>query len=143
MGLERSVRLLTRHSLPTCGKSDARSRNPVGLLTDCSGAPGSNVTHSLSDMAIPVRELIPAPAAEPPPAPPSTAPPLSGWRRARRVATIAALISLMPAAVSFAGALAKTSNSSLGIRAVEWLKDNGARGFVNTIESIWYSLTAP
>jgi hypothetical protein len=56
---------------------------------------------------------------------------------------LAALISLIPAGVSFVNAIAQTSNSSFGIRAVEWLKDNGARGFVNAVESIYYSLTAP
>ena len=35
------------------------------------------------------------------------------------------------------------SDSSLGIRTVEWLRDNGARGLVNKVESIYYSLSAP
>ena len=35
------------------------------------------------------------------------------------------------------------SNTSLGINTVEWLRDNGARGIVNEVESIYYTLTAP
>ncbi len=35
------------------------------------------------------------------------------------------------------------SNSSLSINSVEWLRDNGLRGLVNQVESIYYSLNAP
>ena len=31
----------------------------------------------------------------------------------------------------------------LGIRTVEWMRDNGARGLVNDVENIYYSLNAP
>src|SRR5205085_8864146 len=65
------------------------------------------------------------------------------WRRVRRVALVAALLSLIPALVSFAGMIAQPSNSSFFINAVEWLRDNGARGLVNTVENYYYSLTAP
>jgi hypothetical protein len=41
------------------------------------------------------------------------------------------------------GAISQASNSSVGIRAVEWLRDNGARGLVNQVENIYYSLNAP
>lgn len=94
-------------------------------------------------MATSVREQRPAPAPGPPTTPRPAPPAGPDWRRLRRVLTLAALISLIPAGVSFVQAVAKPSNSTFGIRAVEWLKDNGARGFVNTIESIYYSLTAP
>jgi hypothetical protein len=49
----------------------------------------------------------------------------------------------VPALVSYVGALAGRSDSSIGIRTVEWLRDNGARGLVDRIENIYYSLTAP
>ena len=35
------------------------------------------------------------------------------------------------------------SDTSLAIRSVEWLRDNGARGLVNKVESTYYSLNAP
>lgn len=56
---------------------------------------------------------------------------------------IAAIICLMPALVSYVGALAARSDSSIGIRTVEWLRGNGARGMVDDVENFYYSLTAP
>src|ERR1700756_1410942 len=63
--------------------------------------------------------------------------------RVRRIALISALICLVPVLVSYVQALTQRSNSDLGIRTVEWLRDNGARGIVGEIESIYYSFTAP
>lgn len=63
--------------------------------------------------------------------------------RTRRVATIASLLLLLPALVSFSGTLLAPSNSSVGIRSVEWLRDHGAAGLVSKVESIYYQLTAP
>jgi hypothetical protein len=63
--------------------------------------------------------------------------------RVRRTATVAALICLAPAVISYLGMLAKRSDSSVGIRTVEWLRDNGARGIVNDVENFYYSLSAP
>ncbi len=65
------------------------------------------------------------------------------FRRVRRIALIAAVISLVPAFISWIDAVTGPSNTSLGINTVEWLRDNGARGIVNEVESIYYSLTAP
>ncbi len=39
--------------------------------------------------------------------------------------------------------MAGPSNVSFGVRAVEWLRDNGAAGVVSDVESIYYSLNAP
>jgi Phosphodiester glycosidase len=64
-------------------------------------------------------------------------------RRIRRIALVAAVLCLVPSAVSYVRALLEPSNSSIGIRTVEWLRDNGARGLVNRVESIYYSLNAP
>jgi hypothetical protein len=66
-----------------------------------------------------------------------------GWRRARRIACGAALLCLIPVAVSYITMLGQPSNSGFGIRTVEWLRDNGARGVVNRIENFYYSLNAP
>jgi hypothetical protein len=53
------------------------------------------------------------------------------------------LICLVPALVSYIHALTLPSNSTVGIRTVEWLRDNGARALVNKVESIYYSWNAP
>jgi hypothetical protein len=66
-----------------------------------------------------------------------------GLARVRRIALVAALVVLLPAVVSYIGAMSQPSNSSLGIRTVEWLRDNGGAGLVAKVESIYYSLTAP
>jgi hypothetical protein len=65
------------------------------------------------------------------------------WRRVRRVATVAALVVLVPVLASFASTMLQASNSSFSIRSVEWLRDHGAAGLVSRVESIYYSLTAP
>ncbi len=56
---------------------------------------------------------------------------------------MAALVCLLPGIVSYIGMLFGRSDSSLGVRTVEWLRDNGARGVVNDVENLYYSLTAP
>ena len=66
-----------------------------------------------------------------------------GWRRGRRILLAAALVCLIPALASFVGTVAQPSNSTVFINAVEWLRDNGARGLVNGVENFYYSLTAP
>src|SRR3984893_13131288 len=63
--------------------------------------------------------------------------------RARRVVVAASLLMLVPALISYTGALLAPSNSSMGIRSVEWLRDHGAAGLVSQVESIYYQLTAP
>ena len=59
------------------------------------------------------------------------------------MALVAALVALIPALGSYLHTMSRPSNSSLGIRSVEWLRDNGAAGLVSRVESIYYSLTAP
>jgi len=63
--------------------------------------------------------------------------------RLRRIALITALFALIPVAISYLGTMSEPSNSSLGVRTVEWLRDHGAAGLVAKIESTYYSLTAP
>jgi hypothetical protein len=61
----------------------------------------------------------------------------------RRIGAMSfALVSLI-SGVSFASALTASSNSPVGVRAVEWLRDHGAAGLVSTIEGIYYSWNAP
>ena len=64
-------------------------------------------------------------------------------RRVRRVLALAALFALLPGVISYLLMLVAPSDTSLGIRSVEWLRDNGARGLVNRVESVYYSFTAP
>jgi hypothetical protein len=68
---------------------------------------------------------------------------VTGLGRVRRVALVASILALIPAVFSYVGAISRTSNSPVGIRTVEWLRDNGAAGIVAKVESIYYSLTAP
>ena len=63
--------------------------------------------------------------------------------RARRIVVLTALILVADLVVSFWGAVAGPSNVSFGVRAVEWLRDNGAAGAVSEVESVYYSLNAP
>jgi hypothetical protein len=64
-------------------------------------------------------------------------------QRVRRVLISACLLALVPAVVSYASTMLEPSNSSLGIRSVEWLRDHGAAALVTKVESLYYSLTAP
>jgi hypothetical protein len=70
-------------------------------------------------------------------------PPTPTTQRVRRVFLFAAGICLIPVVISYLSMLTQRSDSSLGIRTVEWLTSNGARPIVNRVESIYYSLTAP
>ncbi len=63
--------------------------------------------------------------------------------RVRRIALIAAVVVLVPAVFSYLKTISEPSNSSLGIRTVEWLREHGAAGVVSQVESTYYSLTAP
>lgn len=54
-----------------------------------------------------------------------------------------AAICLVPALVSYGQALSQPSNSSVFIRTVEWLSNNGARGLVTSVEDLYYTWTAP
>lgn len=63
--------------------------------------------------------------------------------RVRRIALLTALGLALPALVSYAQMLAEQSDASLSIRTVEWLRANGARGLVDKVENIYYTMNAP
>jgi hypothetical protein len=63
--------------------------------------------------------------------------------RVRRVLLAACLVALVPVLASYVTTMLEPSNSSLGIRSVEWLRDHGAAGLVTKVESVYYSLEAP
>jgi hypothetical protein len=66
-----------------------------------------------------------------------------GPHRVRRIALVAAFVALIPAVFSYLTTMSEPSNSSLGIRTVEWLREHGAAGLVAQVESTYYALTAP
>jgi hypothetical protein len=78
-----------------------------------------------------------------PAAPRWPTPPPGTWARVRRIALVASLVLLVLSGVSYVEALTRASNSSFGIRTVEWLRDNGAAGLVARAESTYYALNAP
>ena len=63
--------------------------------------------------------------------------------RLRRIVALTLVLLLADACLSFAGAMMQPSNVGAGVRAVEWLRDNGAAGLVSSIENVYYSLNAP
>jgi hypothetical protein len=71
------------------------------------------------------------------------APRRRGAERTRRLMLMVAILLALPALVSYGQMLSRPSDSSLSIRTVEWLRDNGLRGIVNRVENIYYSLNAP
>jgi hypothetical protein len=70
-------------------------------------------------------------------------PPLSLWRRARRVVLIAAVICLIPAAVSWVRMLRQPRNVSWSIATVEWVRSHGGNPLVSQVENWYYELNAP
>ena len=72
------------------------------------------------------------------------APSIAWWRRARRIALLAACFCLVPVGVSYIGKMTgERHNVGLGIASVEWLRQNGGNSLVSEIENQYYSLTAP
>jgi hypothetical protein len=63
--------------------------------------------------------------------------------RLRRVLALTAALALIPVLVSYLAAITQRSDSSLGIRTVEWISSNGLKGFVDSVENFYYSLEAP
>ncbi len=64
-------------------------------------------------------------------------------RRIRRVMLAAFVFAAVPVLLSYVMTMLQPSNSSLGIRSVEWLRDHGAAQLVADVESVYYSLNAP
>jgi hypothetical protein len=65
------------------------------------------------------------------------------WRRARRILLLAAIACLIPAGISYVQAMGEMHNVGLGVRSVEWLRQNGGNSLVSQIENWYYTLTAP
>ena len=69
--------------------------------------------------------------------------PIPLWRRARRIFLLAALACLVPAGISYVGAMGEKHNVGLGVSSVEWLRQNGGNSLVSQIENWYYTLNAP
>ena len=53
------------------------------------------------------------------------------------------LLLVAATCLSFAQAMLRPSNVGFGVRAVEWLRDNGAAGLVSGVEHFYYTFNAP
>jgi hypothetical protein len=60
-----------------------------------------------------------------------------------RASAVVIGVLLVVAVVSWARAMMEPSSLPLTIRTVEWVRDNGGAGFVNFVEHVYYSMTAP
>ena len=65
------------------------------------------------------------------------------WRRVRRVVLIAAALCLVPAALSWVGAMSGHRNIGIGVATVEWVRSHGGNPLVSEVENIYYTLKAP
>jgi len=72
---------------------------------------------------------------------PRTAPALP--MRLRRIVLLAATICLVPATISYMGAIDGSRNVGLGVASVEWLRSHGGNGLASQVENWYYTLTAP
>jgi len=70
-------------------------------------------------------------------------PRLSPLRRICRAAVLTVLICAIPIGVSYGTTMARPSNSSFMINSVEWLRDHGAASVASSLESVYYSWSAP
>jgi hypothetical protein len=71
------------------------------------------------------------------------APAIPLWRRARRVVLVAALICVVPVAVSWARMLNRPRSVSWNIATVEWVRGHGGNPLVSQVENWYYELNAP
>ena len=60
-----------------------------------------------------------------------------------RSIAIVVVIVMIPVGWSYVHALRAPGTDTLGIRTVEWIRDNGGNGIVNTIERWWYTNNPP
>src|ERR1700742_5016725 len=64
-------------------------------------------------------------------------------RRARRVLTVACVLWLSIAAVSWVPAVTGSRNLSLTVASVEWLRSHGGNPIASQIENWYYELNEP
>jgi hypothetical protein len=61
----------------------------------------------------------------------------------RRGFAIAIVILLVPVAVSYVDYINRPGSDTLSVKTVEWIRDHGGNGIVNTIERWWYTNNPP
>ena len=61
----------------------------------------------------------------------------------RRGIAIAVVLLLIPVAVSYVDYLQRPGSDTISVRTVEWIRDHGGNGIVNTIERWWYTNNPP
>jgi hypothetical protein len=61
----------------------------------------------------------------------------------RRGIAIAIVLLLIPVGIDYVDYLNKPGSDTLSVRTVEWIRDNGGNGIVNTIERWWYTNNPP
>ncbi|MFI5054238.1 MAG: phosphodiester glycosidase family protein [Acidimicrobiia bacterium] len=61
----------------------------------------------------------------------------------RRVIAIVVVLLLVPVAISYAHAVQRPGSDTLSVKTVEWLRDHGGNGIVNTVERWWYTNNPP
>ncbi|HEU5306675.1 MAG TPA: phosphodiester glycosidase family protein [Acidimicrobiia bacterium] len=61
----------------------------------------------------------------------------------RRGVALVVVLALIPVAVSYVDYLNKPGSDTLSVRTVEWIRDNGGNGIVNTVERWWYTNNPP
>jgi hypothetical protein len=61
----------------------------------------------------------------------------------RRGAALVFFALLVPTVISYYNAVSAPGTDPWTVRSVEWLKDNGMTGVVNTVEHWWYTHNAP
>jgi len=104
------------------------------------------------------RDAPPEPEPPPPPPPPPTRRERREEQKRQRVdrrarttkarwirrgIAIAVIVLLIPVGWSYVHALQRPGTDSVGIRTVEWIRDHGGNGIVNTIERWWYTNNPP
>jgi Phosphodiester glycosidase len=65
------------------------------------------------------------------------------WRRARRIFLLVAIACLIPAGLSYVGAVGQARNIGVGVASVEWLRQHGGNPIVSQIENWYYTLSEP
>jgi hypothetical protein len=61
----------------------------------------------------------------------------------RRVVALVIVVLLVPVAVSYVDYVQRPGSDTLSVRTVEWIRDHGGNGIVNTIERWWYTNNPP